>query len=110
MFHLSRVSTFIESKMFTRSKDKLFVVGPKEDENELFKEFVELVHQALGLNSLTNNHQYFTQDERLELVSKENYVRGVLMYCGTKMMSLVNYILTIIPYQKKSKFGKASLE
>jgi hypothetical protein len=105
MFHLSRVAIFISNKMYTKSKDNMFLIGPKDPSN--FEKFVDLVHDAAYLSNLAANHQYFTSDERLLVYYCEQSVRSTLVQIGTKIMSLVNYILTIIPYEKRSGFGRA---
>ncbi len=100
MFHLSRVAAFIESSMATKSKNKIMIVKPKN--SAVFVNFIDLVSSSSLLGDLMTNHQYLTSDERISLNNSYYNVRSTLMYCGTKLMSLVNHILTIIPYNKKS--------
>lgn len=100
MLHLVRVSVFVSNKMYTKSKNRLFVITPRDP--QIFSTFVSLVYKILMLNDLANNHQYFTADERIDLMNTLYEGKGVLMNAGTKIMSLINYILTIIPFTKSN--------
>ena len=105
MYHLSKVVTYVSNTIETQApKGNVFYVRPKED---LATPFLRLVQHYQFLSDVSNNHQYMTSDERLAVYRTLHSAHAALLFIQGKILSLVNYIMTVLPKRKTSNFGRA---
>lgn len=102
MFHLGRVITYIANIL--ESKTKKGNIFRVELEPNLDRNFLKLVSKYQTLNSILVTHQYLTTDERIASYHELHEVKATLNFCQGKILSLVNYILTVAPYTKTNTF------
>ncbi len=106
MFHLSRVVSYLSNTIETRApKGNIFYVKTKDN---LVDPFILLVRHYHFLSEIMNNHQYLTSDERISVSYILQHIKASLQYCQGKILSLVNYIMTLLPKKRTSAFGRAS--
>jgi len=105
MYHLGKVITYLSNTIETLAvKGNIFFVKTTDD---LASPFLRLVQHYQFLSDLSNNHQYLTNDERISVYSTLHEVSAKLQFVQGKILSLVNYVLTILPKKKQNSFGRA---
>lgn len=105
MYHLSRTISYLSNTIETKApKGNIFYVRTKVD---LASPFLTLVRHFQFLNDLSNHHQYLTSDERISIYQTLHHTREVLQLCQGKILSLVNYIMTLLPRKRQNVFGRA---
>lgn len=103
MFHAQRVSGFLINGVVTRHQGSLLVLRPQDP--SLLKEFILLVDSSKLLSDLASWHQYLTSDERLMISETANFIRGVLQFVSSKLLSICNYIIARNPVKKSANWA-----
>ena len=105
MYHLCRVLTYLENAVETKApRGNIFRLSLKRP---LSKKFIDLVYAHMLFSDIMVSNSNMTTDERLAVATLYHEIRAILQFCQGKILSLVNYALTVIPRKTSNLFGRA---